>query len=134
MTIRVKIVAGGEGGGVESDYTTPFSLIAAATTNQTLVKKGPGRLVSIIAVNMNAAVRYLKFYDTNQVPVAGTGTPIRRYAIPASTTGLGFVLAPMVPMGFFQGLAFTIVNGVADTDATAIAANDVVLTLELSNA
>jgi hypothetical protein len=130
MAIRVKMVAGGEGGGVEADNTTPFSLIAAATDNATLIKKGAGKIVSIFAVNVNAAVRYLKFYDTNILPVAGTGRPIRRYAIPASTTGLGFVLAPTVPMGFFLGLAFTIVNGVADTDATAIAANDVILTIE----
>lgn len=130
MAIRVKLVVGGEGGGVELDGTNPFSLLAAATTNQTLVKKGPGKLVSIIAVNVNAAVRYLKFYDTNQPPAAGTGTPIRRYAIPASTTGLGFVLAPSVPMAFYQGLAFTITGAVADNDATAISANDVILTLE----
>lgn len=130
MAIRVKMVAGGEGGGVESDSTTPFSLIAAATDNATLVKKGPGKIVSIFAVNVNAAVRYLKFYDTNRVPNAGTGTPIRRYAIPASTTGLGFVLSPTVPMGFIQGLAFTITGGVADSDATVIAAGDVILNLE----
>lgn len=130
MSIRAKLVVGGDSGGVESDSTTPFSLIAAATTNATVVKTGPGRLVSIIAVNVNAAVRYLKFYDTNRKPDAGTGTPIRRYAIPASTTGLGFVLSPVVPMGFFEGLAFTIVTGVADTDATAPSANDIILTLE----
>jgi len=130
MTIRVKMCAGGEGGGVESDCTTPFSLIAAATTNPTLVKKGPGKLVSIIAVNVNAAVRYLKFYDIGVVPIAGSAIPARRYAIPASATGLGFVLAPTVPMGFQAGLAFTITGGVADNDATVIAANDVILTLE----
>lgn len=130
MAIRVKICAGGEGGGVESDSTTPFSLLAAATTNQTLVKTGPGKLISIHAVNVNAAVRYLKFYDSNRQPVAGTGTPTRRYAIPASTTGLGFVLAPTVPMGFINGLAFTITGAAADNDATAISASDVVLTLE----
>lgn len=130
MTINVKLMGGGNGGGVEADSTTPFSLIAAGTANATLVKTGAGKLVSIMAVNVNAAVRYLKFYDTNRKPDAGTGTPVRRYAIPASATGLGFVLAPTLPMGFFQGLAFTIVTGVADTDATAVTANDVILTLE----
>lgn len=130
MAIRVKMVAGGEGGGVELDSTTPFSLIAAANTNATLVKSGPGKIISIIAVNVNAAVRYLKLYDIGKVPVAGSGIPGRRYAIPASTTGLGFVLAPTVPMGFFSGLAFTITGGGADSDATAISANDVILTLE----
>lgn len=130
MTIKVQLQVGGNAGGVESDCSIPFSLLAAATTNQTLVKKGPGRLISIHAVNVNAALRYLKFYDTNSTPVAGVGQPIRRYAIPASATGLGFVLAPTIPMGFLQGLGFTIVTGVADTDATATSANDVILTLE----
>lgn len=121
---------GGNGAGVESDGSTPFSLVALGTANATLVKTGPGRLISIHVVNVNAALRYLKFYDTNRKPDAGTGTPVRRYAIPASATGLGFVLAPTLPMAFFQGLAFTIVTGVADTDATAVTANDVILTLE----
>lgn len=130
MTIAVKLVGGGNGNGVENDGTNAFSLLAAATTNATLVKTGPGRLFCIFAVNVNAAVRYLKFYDTNRKPDAGTGTPIRRYAIPASTTGLGFVIAPTIPMGFQQGLAFTMTTGVADTDTTALTANDVTLTLE----
>lgn len=110
--------------------TTPFSLLAAATTNATLVKKGPVKLVSIMAVNVAATVKFLKFYDSNRLPDAGTGTPVRRYAIPASTTGLGFVLCPPVPMNFSQGLAFTITGAVADTDTTVLVANDVVLTLE----
>lgn len=121
---------GGEGNGVDSDGTIPFSLLAVANTNATLVKRGAGRLVSIIAVNINAAVRYLKFYDMDKVPTAGSGIPVRRYAIPASTTGLGFVITPAVPMGFSAGLAFTITGGVADNDASAISANDVILTLE----
>lgn len=130
MAIRVKMVAGGEGGGVESDATTPFSLLAAASGNPNLVKAGPGKLISIIAVNVNAAVRYLKFYDMAKVPIVGSGIPFRRYAIPASATGLGFVLCPAIPMGFNAGLAFTITGGAADNDATALTAGDVILTLE----
>lgn len=117
-------------GDTEAEATLPFSLLAAATTNQTLVKPGPCALVSIVAINVNAAVRYLKFYDSNRAPNAGTGTPVRRYAIPGSATGAGFVLAPCVPMKFINGLAFVLTTGVADTDATALTANDVVLTLE----
>lgn len=130
MALPVRIVAGGNAAGVEVDGTQPFSLIALATTNANLVKIGPGRIVSIMAVNQNAAVRYLKFYDTNRTPVAGSGVPVRRYAIPASATGLGFVLAPTVPMGFQAGLAFTITGGQADNDTTALTAGDVTLTME----
>lgn len=114
----------------ENDGTLPFSLLAAATTNATIVKKGAGVLVSIHAINVNAAVRYLKFYDSAGPLAAGTGTPVRRYAIPGATTGAGFILQPVVPMKFLNGIAFTMTTGVADTDTAALTANDVILTLE----
>lgn len=128
MYLKAKLYAGV--GDAEVDSTTAFSLLAAATTNQTLVKVGAGAIVSIHAINVNAAVRYLKFYDSNRQPIAGTGTPVRRYAIPGSTTGAGFVLAPLLPMKFLQGIGFTMTTGVADTDTAALTANDVILTLE----
>lgn len=115
---------------MEAERTTPYKLVAAATTNQTLVAAGPRVLVSIVAINVNAAVRYLKFYDQKVAPNAGTGTPARLFAIPGSTAGNGFVLAPMLPMGFTNGIAFTMTTGSADTDATALTAGDVVLNLE----
>ena len=131
MTINVRVLAGGnQSGFAEIDHTNPFSLIAAASTNATLVKGSTGQIFSIHAVNQNAAMRYIKFYDTNTLPTAGTGTPVRRYAIPASTTGLGFVLAPKLPMGFNNGIAFTITGGQADSDTTALTAGDVTLTIE----
>jgi hypothetical protein len=126
--VQTKVVAGS--GEAVDDSTTPFSLICANTTNATLVKAGRGVIVSMHVVNTNAAARYLKFYDTNKVPTAGVGTPCRRYMIPGNTAGAGFVLAPMLPLKFLVGIAFTLVTGVADTDATAPSANDVVLTLE----
>lgn len=128
MFTKVKLVAGY--GDAEVIGSTPFSLLAAATTNPTLVKRGPGIITSLHAINLNAAVRYLKFYDMSQAPTAGVGIPIRRYAIPASATGAGFVFAPVLPLTFTNGIAFVLVTGVADTDATAPSANDVVLTLE----
>lgn len=125
---RVKLLFGlGEAIG---DSSRPFSLIAAATTNATLVKAGAGSLVSLYVINVTTAVRYLKFYDLAKIPVAGQGTPTRRFAIPASTTGAGFSLQPLVPMAFFNGIAFTLTAGQADNDATALTAGDVVLTLE----
>lgn len=125
---RVKLFVGVED--AVADSTTPYSLIAAGTTNATLVKAGLTGLTSIHAINVNAAVRYLKLYDTARTPTAGVGTPVRRYAIPASATGAGFVLALSVPMRFNAGLGFTLTTGVLDTDATALTASDVVLTLE----
>jgi len=107
-----------------------FTLTAANTTNATLVKAAPGIITAIQCINVNAAVRYLRLYDMNRVPVAGAGTPERKYAIPGNAAGAGFVLAPAIPMQFISGIAFTLTTGVADNDATALTANDVILTIE----
>lgn len=125
---RVKILAGFGDQGEEA--SKPYSLVAANTTNATLIKDQPGVITAIHAINVNAGVRYLKFYDTSRVPIAGSGTPGRRYAIPASATGAGFVFAPATPLKFYNGIAFTLVTGAADSDATAPSANDVILTIE----
>jgi hypothetical protein len=128
MFIKAKLVSGPADS--DADGTLPFSLLAAATTNATLIKAGPGQIISITAINVNAAVRYLKLYDSNRSPSAGTGTPVRRYGIPGATAGAGFILVPTLPMKFVNGIAFTMTTGVADTDATALTANDVILTIE----
>jgi hypothetical protein len=125
---RVKQVFGF--GDVVDDSSTPFSLIAGATTNATLVKAAPGVLVGLHAINQSAAVKYLKFYDTRQLPAAGSGTPVRRYAIPANTTGAGFVIPFFVPARFLVGIAFTITGAQADNDTTVLSAGDVTLTGE----
>lgn len=129
MYFQVAKVVAGSGEAVD-DSTRPYTLTAAATTNATLVKAGKGVMTSITVVNVAAALRYLRFYDSNIAPTAGQGTPNRKFAIPASTTGAGFVICPMLPMRFEVGLAFTLTTGVADTDATALTANDVILTIE----
>lgn len=108
----------------------PYSLIAAATTNATLVKPGPGVITAIHAIGTTAAIKYLKFYDTNKSPTAGNGVPVRRYAIPGSTTGAGFAYAPPIPLKFVSGIAFTITGASTDSDTTALALADVILTLE----
>ena len=128
--LRIKALLGGDGSGSEVDGTLPYSIIAAATTNANLVKAGPGVITVIHTINQAAALRYLKFYDMNVLPTAGSGTPVRRYPIPASTTGLGFILQPAIPLKFLAGIAFTITAGQADNDTTALAAGDVTLTLE----
>lgn len=128
MTFQIKPIIG-EGHG--SDYTTAYSSLSSADTNLTLVRHGPGVLASIAAFNLSESVRYLKFYDIESLPLAsGTGTPLRRFAIPASTTGKGFVYSPAIPIDFYRGLAFTITGGVADNDSTSVSVNDVILTLE----
>lgn len=114
----------------EADGSLPYSILAAATTNANLVKSAPGYITAIHAINVNAAVRYLRLYDSAKLPVAGSGTPSRRYAIPGSATGAGFVMVMDIPMRFLNGIGFTMTTGVADSDVAALTANDVILTIE----
>ncbi|SRR6266581_647920 len=113
-----------------TDVSQPFSLVAAATANATLICNRACVVTSIHAINVNAAVRYLKLYDTAMIPTAGSGTPVRRYGIPGATTGAGFILAPTVPFAFYAGLGLTLTTGSADSDTAALTAGDVILTLE----
>jgi hypothetical protein len=118
-----------EGVFVEDILPTPpvtFTLNSAATTNATSVATGSRVLFSITAFNANAAVRYLKLYNKATAPVPASDRPVIVVAIPAT----GTVHLPMF-MGsqFPLGIALLLVTGAADTDATAVAANDIKVAL-----
>jgi hypothetical protein len=79
---------------------TPFRLISAASTNATSLKGSAGVLFAVYAVNLNAAIRYLKFYNKASAPTVGSDTPVLTLPIPASATGAGFLFV------FDSGWAF----------------------------
>lgn len=95
--------------------------ISAATTNATSVKASPGTVYGLTVNNVNAAVRYLKFYNKASAPTVGTDTPVLTIALPpADVTSVPF------PVGveFSTGIAFALTTGVADADTAAVAANE----------
>lgn len=124
---RVKVSVGSDG--VAQDNWTPARLVSAASTNATSVKASAGAVGFIYAVNLNAAVRYLKLYNKASAPTVGTDTPIATLPIPAATTGAGFTLP--IPGGvlFSTGIAFALTTGAADSDTAAVAANEIFLFL-----
>jgi hypothetical protein len=122
---RIKVSQGIDG--VAQDGWTPARLISAASTNATSVKASAGQLGFIFAVNLNAAVRYLKLYNKASAPTVGTDTPIATLPIPASTTGAGFVLPIPGGVNFSTGIAYAVTTGVADSDTAAVAANEILL-------
>lgn len=128
LFLNMRNIFGSDGSHAESSQS--FSLVALGTNNATLIKQGPGVVTAIHAINVNAAVRYLKLFDTKALPTVGNTVPVRRYGIPGATTGAGFVLAPAVPMRFSNGIALALVTGITDADNTAVTASDVVLTIE----
>ena len=101
--------------------------ISAATTNGTSVKAGQGNLFSIHAHNTNASARYLKFYDKASAPTVGTDTPVLTLYIGA-TSGVRDIVFPE-GMAFPLGIAYAITANQADSDTTAIGANEVVMSI-----
>jgi len=99
---------------------------STADTNLVAVQPFGGNLRGVIAVNTNAATRYLKFYDSADAVTVGTDVPVITFALPASS---GFTAFPTDGINFKLGMAMAITTGAADTDATAPGAGDVILTV-----
>lgn len=100
-------------------------LIAAATTNSTLIKATAGKLLGFILANTTAGILYVKYYDKATAPVIGTDVPILTIAIPANDTKiLSFsekgILFPL-------GLGFGTTALSTDADATAVAAGSLII-------
>ena len=101
---------------------TRARLAAASSTNATIVKNSAGAVYQIIASNINTSTRYLKMYDTVSAPVVGTDTPIMTIVIAANSL---WSQTFSTPLQFTSGVAYAMTGGAADTDTTAITANDI---------
>jgi len=96
-------------------------LIGAASTNATVAKAGPGRLFGWSASNINAAVRYLKVYNTATAPTVGTTVPVLTIALPIGGTASHDLGDGIV---FPAGISFALTTGVADADTGAVSADE----------
>ena len=107
---------------------TPGKLISAATTNATVIKASAGTLGALTLFNVNAAARYVKFYNKATAPTVGTDVPVATYLIPGGTAGAG-VCIPLPPQGlaFSAGISFATTTGIADTDTAAVALSEVIV-------
>ena len=123
---RVKVSQGNDG--VAQDGWTPARLISAASTNAGVIKAAAGQIGLIIAINTNAAVRYLKLYNLTTSPTVGTDTPIVTIPIPGNTAGAGVAISIPGGLNFSTGIARALTTGAADSDTGAVAANEIILT------
>jgi hypothetical protein len=93
---------------------------SANTNNAELINKGGTTVRSIVAFNAGGAAAYLKLYDTAAAPTVGTDRPVMVIAVPTVST----VTVPLKEgYRFALGLGIGMVTGAADTDNTAVAAN-----------
>lgn len=109
---------------------TPSKTVSAASTNATSLKATAGVVGGVYASNINAAARYLKFYNKSSAPTVGTDIPVQTYLIPGNTAGGGTnIPIPERGIAFSAGIAWALTTGVQDSDTGAVAANDLVVNI-----
>lgn len=109
----------GSGGAVSVKH-----LVSAASTNATVVKASPGRLVGWHIYNANAAARKIAFHDTASTPTAGSSVYFS-IVVPATSQ----VQMPPAAVDFASGIAFTTVTEAADNGTTAVGSGDLIINL-----
>lgn len=111
-----------------SGGATPYTYLSLASNNLNFVKASPGQIYSIQVFNNSATLAaYLKIYDKTSAPVVASDTPKKVIMVPA---GGGVVLESPAGIAFGTGIAFGIVGGAGNTDATNTAANQIVLNID----
>jgi hypothetical protein len=103
--------------------TTASNVNSAATTNATSIKGSAGSFYGVIASNTGAGDAWVKYYNKASAPTVGTDVPIFILRVPAGSQ-------ISVPFGFpgyrfTTGIAMAITGAAADSDTTAVAANQV---------
>lgn len=107
---------------------TQFRRIATADTNATVVKAAAGRVYGYTFSNLTGTALFVKLYNKATAPTVGTDVPLRTIYVPPNGVAayhLGQGLA-----GFSSGIAIAATTGVADTDATAVAAGALILAVD----
>jgi hypothetical protein len=97
-------------------------IVSAGSTNATVIKASPGRVLGWCLANTNLAYRYVKLHNQTTTPTAGAGV-VRTIALPPNNS-VTFTIEGGI--AFATGIGLTIVTGAADADATAVGVNDVV--------
>ena len=96
------------------------------------VKATAGQIYWIHAINLSAAVLYLKIYNATAANVTvGTTVPDLTIPIPSNggTDGAGFVISIASGIEFDTAITIAATTGIADNDSGATGANEVVVNL-----
>ena len=107
-------------------HSTYHHLVSAATTNLTSVKASAWIIWSIVVSNNGASLAYFKLYNKASAPVLASDVPVQVYMIPAGQT------INVIPWSAYwarlaTGIAYATTWLAPNTDATAVAANQLVI-------
>jgi hypothetical protein len=109
---------------------TTYFLQPIAGTNSTNIKASAGTVYHVSVTNNSATVNYLRFYNTSSAPTCTSATSlVYQLAIPASTSGAGFVQDISAGLAFSTGIGICVSSGYATTDATNATATAISLTI-----
>lgn len=111
-----------------SNGLTSSRIVAAATTNISVLKATPGNIARIDLFNVAAYDVFLKLYNKATSPVLASDVPIHTYPIKA-----GSALWRHFDVGgkwFSLGVSIAITKLIADTDTTVLVAGDVTGSIE----
>lgn len=116
----------------KDDGVSTHSRLSTADTNLVSVKTAAGRIRRIEAFNTGAGAAYLRIYNKASAPVIASDSAliIRRILIPGNAAGAGCFADYLEGIPFSTGLAYDITGANGDTDATALAANQVTLNID----
>lgn len=142
---RLKLIYGADGtNSGDVSLTNPFPiqdvatgstgwsvapLVSANTINATSVKGSAGALGGWVISNRNASVRYLKIYNKATAPDPSTDTPALIVEIPGNTSGILSNVEFNKGIYFNLGIGYVLVTGIGTTDATAVAANELIINI-----
>lgn len=101
-------------------------LIAAGSTNATLVLARSGQVGGYYFFNSATYPVYIKLYDSATIPTAGAGVPLATLGVPAGAAGNVSFAGGIL---FSAGIGFTLTKLSADNDTTALVAGDLILNL-----
>jgi hypothetical protein len=110
-----------------SGGSTLSHTMSAASTNATSLKASAGMVYGVCISNNNASARYFKLYNKASAPTVGTDTPVTVIQVPGNGT---VIRAYPVGAVFGTGIAWACTGGIADSDTTAIGANDCSIDIE----
>lgn len=102
-----------------------YHKVSAATTNAANVKASPGQIYGWRIFNNAAYPVYVKLHNTAGTPTPGSGV-VQSIGVQAGLSDGEFF---PVGLAFDTGVGISIVQGISDSDATAVALSDCVVDL-----
>lgn len=103
-----------------------YHKISAASTNADTVKASAGVVTGYYLSNTAAVMLFVKLYNKASSPTVGSDTPRCVWGIPSQSSAN---IALPIPIAFETGIAIAMTTGIADSDAAAVGANDIAVTL-----